>query len=387
MASSIEEREKLVQLRALNAFLARLTALDSDEKRFEQYERVFDEVHEHLRRDQQNWSSAECKNGDLGTLVQKIASLHIGDPKQTFLNLERAIQYGQRAFFQLFSVYVEKNLREVVVDRGHRRMCPPESQFYNRHLCDRIDAYLSSLDRYMLLQVQADDAHRRIHVNPRGSDDGSDGSDGSDASEASQAGYGSDASLEERYLREDITDVELKMNNQFLEVILFLFAVPQELPLRTRYKKFAGVRLLHPDEQAQVDMNVTWMMHDCQWYQHNQRFMQALADCAIISLMRSYYDFSPSLKEVCETYVDLVADYEKTDAFAEAVGSRDLIEPDSVDDINTRVRRAAHARRSDRHESSPAFDTPPRRPAAGSAGHGAAASTLAHLAALSEIYG
>ncbi len=79
MAAS-EEREKLLQLRALNAFLAKLTALDSDEKRLEAYVHVFDKLHYQVKRDQESWSSAECKNGDLGALVQKIANLHIGDP-------------------------------------------------------------------------------------------------------------------------------------------------------------------------------------------------------------------------------------------------------------------------------------------------------------------
>jgi hypothetical protein len=391
--ASREEREKLVQLRALNAFLASLTALDSDEKRFEKYVGVLDKLHKQLKKDQENWSSLECKNGDLGALVQKIANLHIGDPTHTELSLERSIQHGQRAFFVVFSVFVEKNLREVVVDRGHRRNCSPESQSYNMQLCDLIDTYLNSLDKFILLQVQADDAHRRMYVNPRrihaaeinadgsgGSDDGSGGSDGSDGSEAWQAGYGSDAELEEKYLRKDITDIQLKMNNEFLEVILFLFAVPQEMPLRARYKKFYGVRLMPPLEQAKVNMNVAWMMDDCLWYQHNQKFMEALADCAVIALMRSYYYLSPTFTEICQSYIDLVVDYEKTDAFAEVAGHQELIDDDSVDNINTRVRSAAHGRRPGRHAADPAVDVPARvhLPAAGSTG--------ADLAALRSIY-
>jgi hypothetical protein len=48
-------------------------------------------------------------------------------------------------------------------------------------------------------------------------------------------------------------------------------------------------------------MNVTWMNADCQWYQENARFMECVADCAVIALMRSYYQFSPSFTEICQT--------------------------------------------------------------------------------------
>jgi hypothetical protein len=175
-------------------------------------------------------------------------------------------------------------------------------------------------------------------------------------------------------------DVELNMNNAFLQVILFLFAVPQEVPLHARYKKFAGVQLSRPLEQAAVNMNVAWMMNDCLWYQQNKKIMEALADCAVIALMRSYYSFSPSVTEICQSYIDLVADYEKTDAFAEVVGQQERIDDDSVDNINTRVRSAAHGRRPGRHASDPAVDVPAsvHPPAAGSTG--------AALAALRSIY-
>jgi hypothetical protein len=51
-----------------------------------------------------------------------------------------------------------------------------------------------------------------------------------------------------------------------------------------------------------------------------------VADCAVIALMRGYYSFSPSFTEICQGYIDLVADYEKTDAFAEVVGQQERID-------------------------------------------------------------
>ncbi len=175
-------------------------------------------------------------------------------------------------------------------------------------------------------------------------------------------------------------EIELKMNNDFLQIILFLFAVPQEVPLRARDGRWSGVRLAPPLEPAEVNMNVTWMNADCQWYQRKARFMECVADCAVIALMRSYYDFSPSFTEICQSYIDLVADNEKTDAFAEVAGHQELIDDDSVDNINTRVRKDAHAQRSGRHAADPAVDVPARLhlPAAGSTG--------TDLAALRSIY-
>jgi hypothetical protein len=233
----------------------------------------------------------------------------------------------------------------------------------------------------MLKCVQADEAHARMHTVPkRMHAEAEDGSDGSDGSDTGEAGYGEDAEYEEKYLRREIIDVELKMNNDFLQIILFLFAVPQEVPLQVRDRSWSGVRLAPPLEPAEVNMNVTWMNADCQWYQGNARFMECVADCAVIALMRSYYQFSPSFTEICQSYIDLVADYEKTDTFAEVAGRQELIEEDSVDNINTIVRSAAHGRRPGRHASDPSVDVPARLhpPAAGSTG--------ADLAALRNIY-
>jgi hypothetical protein len=121
-------------------------------------------------------------------------------------------------------------------------------------------------------------------------------------------------------------------------------------------------------------MHVTWMNDDCQWYQRNERFMEFLADCAVMALMRGYYDFSPSFTEICQSYTDIVADYEKTDAFAEVVGPQEVIEDDSLGNITDSVRTDAHARRPSRHATNPAVDAPP------------AASTRANLAALNWMY-
>jgi hypothetical protein len=150
------EREKLLQLRALNEFLAKLTALDDGDKRFDKYVEVFNKLHSQQRTEQRKLLVQACKRGDLGDLVQKIANWRIGNPAHQFLSKERPISYGQRDFFEAFGVFVEKDLREVAVNRSWCRNCPPDSKSYNTQLIARIDTYLSSLDTFMLLQAQAD---------------------------------------------------------------------------------------------------------------------------------------------------------------------------------------------------------------------------------------
>jgi hypothetical protein len=342
----VAERERLSQLQALNAFLAKLTALDGRRKRFDMYEHVSQKLVQRWKTEVNFERRSEAGTvGDLGGLVQQIARLNIDyiQVHESHLSIEREIEHGQDGFFNAFSLFVEKDLREVVVNRSCRRHCPRESKRYNTQLIERIDAYLSSLDKYILLKEEADNAHAEDDERYE---------------------------LEERGIRSEITEVELKMNNEFLEVILFVFAVPQEKPLPTRYRKYRGVFLQPPLEETEVDLNVKWMHDDCVWYQANQTFMEFLADYAVIALMRKYYDYSESFLEICRFYEGLVPDYKKTDAFAEIVDVRDVSD-DSVGKITNIVRRDSHGSRKNAYEEHPKFEK---------------GSTSANLAALNNIY-
>jgi hypothetical protein len=173
---------------------------------------VFFKLHRQQRKEQKEWSSEECKRGDLGDLAQKIASLRIRNPARTELAPSRPIPMGQRDFFRVFGVFLEKDLREVAVNRGLRRNCPPDSRSYNMQLVARIDAYLSSLDVFMLKCVQADEAHARIHAVPERIH--AEAEDGSDISDAGEAGYGENAEYEEKCLRKEIIDVHRRSSRQ-----------------------------------------------------------------------------------------------------------------------------------------------------------------------------
>jgi hypothetical protein len=321
------EREKLLQLEKLNEFLAKITALDSIDKRFDKYVEVYRKLHEEQRTYVATWSTHDCKNGKLGSLMQEIANLNIGNPDQPYpLIKERPISMGQLPFFKAFNLFIQKNLRDVAVDRRERRNCPPISRQYNNDLIIRIDQYLDSLHFWMNLQVEADAAH-----------------DG-----------GSDGEYEEKYIRRDIEELEHKMTTEFLRVILFLFAVPQEIPRKVRLQRFQPDELIPPLEPSMLDMDVTWMNEDCRWYQHNVTFMTFLTDYAVIALMQSYYSFSKSVTEICESYRNVVPGYIQADVFVEHVSPQEVLHEDTVATIAGIVRERSHNERHSHHAPGPA---------------------------------
>jgi hypothetical protein len=336
------EREKLLQLEKLNEFLAKITALDSQDKRFNKYEEVYRKLHEQQRIYVSEWSTHDCKTGKLGELMQEIANLTIGDPDQEPYDLikERPISIGQLPFFKAFNLFIQKNLRDVAVDRRERRECPPISRQYNNDLIIRIDKYLDSLYFWMNYQVEADAAHLGGEL----------------------------AEFEEKCIRKDIEKLEHKMTTEFLQVILFLFAVPQEIPRKVRVHKFKPDELIPPLEPSMLDMDVTWMNEDCRWYQNNATFMAFLTDYAVIALMHCYYSFSKSVTELCQCYRDVVPGYVKADVFVEHMSPQAVLHEDTVAKIASIVREDSHSDRHSRHAPGPAANT-----------HGGAATSHALL--------
>jgi len=315
------EREKLLQLEKLNEFLAKITTFDSMDKRFDKYVEVYRKLHAEQRKYVREWSTHACKTGKLGELMQEIANLNIGDPDQQYpLIKERPISMGQLPFFKAFNLFIQKNLRDVAVDRRERRGCTPISRQYNNDLIIRIDKYLDSLHFWMNYQVEADAAHYA----------------------------GEWAEFEEKCIRGDIEKLEHKMTTEFLQVIVFLFAVPQEIPRKVRVHRFKADELIPPLEPSMLDMDVTWMNEDCKWYQNNATFMAFLTDYAVIALMQNYYSFSKSVTEMCASYRDVVPAYVKADVFIEHMSTQEVLHEDTTATIAGVVRERAHDERTTR---------------------------------------
>jgi hypothetical protein len=310
-----EERDKLLQLQHLNAFLATLTALDSVPKRFDKYQEVYRRLHEQQR---------------------------IGGPPELRSSIY-PISDGQRPFFEAFSVCIQQDLREVAVSRSGRMHCPPNSKWYNTELINRIDRYLSHLAIWTRVTERADAARARAQMEPPHGD--------SDSEET-------EAEAEESSLRTTIINIEHNMANDFLKVILFLFAVPQETPLKVRVKRTWPYELIPPLEPSELDMNVAWMNEDCKWYQQNQTFMAFLADSSVIALIIGYYEFSASFTEICQSYRDIVHDYTQADVFVEHITPQQVLHDDAAGEIAGIVRERAHDQRRTRHSQDPASNAP-----------------------------
>jgi hypothetical protein len=308
------ERDKLLQLQHLNAFLAAITALDSVPKRFNKYQEVYRRLHEQQR---------------IGPAELRLSVYPISD--------------GQRPFFEAFSVFIQQDLREVAVSRSGRMHCPPNSKWYNTELIKRIDRYLSHLAIWMRVTERADAARARAQQEPPHGH--------SDSEET-------EAEAEESSLRTTIINIEHNMANDFLKVILFLFAVPQETPLKARVKREWPYELIPPLEPAELDMNVAWMNEDCKWYQQNQTFMAFLADSSVIALIIGYYEFSASFTEICQSYRDLVHDYTQADVFVEHITPQEVLHDDAAGEIAGIVRERAHEQRRTRHSQDPASHAP-----------------------------
>jgi hypothetical protein len=289
--------------------------------------------------------------------MQHTANLGIRDPSA--LRVTTPISEGQRPFFEAFRVFIQKNLRAVAVDRSCRSNCPPNSKWYNTQLITRVDKYLSNLEFWMRVTERMDEARTRWHQEPphANSDDET------------------EAEHEVRCLGRDLINIEHHMANDFLQVLLFLFAVPQEAPLQVRVRRRWPYELVPPLEPSALDMNVAWMNEDCKWYQESKEFMAFLADCAVIALIIGYYEFSASFTEICQSYRDIVHDYTQADVFVEHISPQDVLEDDTVGTIAGIVRERSHDERKKRHA---------QNPAANAAGTTATSRALLELHALIE---
>jgi hypothetical protein len=65
--------------------------------------------------------------------------------------------------------------------------------------------------------------------------------------------------------------------------------------------------------------------------------------------MQSYYSFSKSVTEMCESYRDVVPGYVKADVFVEHVSPQEVLNEDAVATIASVVRERAHDARTPRH--------------------------------------
>jgi hypothetical protein len=135
---------------------------------------------------------------------------------------------------------------------------------YSEMLLSLLDIFLKGLDRYIGIQD---------HISAV--------SDNMDA-------YDED----ERYMSEkSMRHSRLKRAQEFLDVILFMHAVPQRAEARW--------------DALDHEHDVTWFREHCEVYQTNEDLMAFLRDCAVVVLTVGHFQVAPEVHSMHECYVEL----------------------------------------------------------------------------------
>ena len=137
---------------------------------------------------------------------------------------------------------------------------------YSEMLQYLLDKYLEGLDDYIVIQD---------HISAV--------SDDMDA-------YGED---ERPMTEKSMRHSRIGRAQDFLDVILFLHAVPQRADGRW--------------DALDHEFDVTWFREHCKVYQNNEPLMAFLRDCAVVVLITGCFSISPEIKCIHDCYVQLGA--------------------------------------------------------------------------------
>ena len=83
----------------------------------------------------------------------------------------------------------------------------------------------------------------------------------------------------------------LKRAQEFMDVILFMHAVPQRVDGRW--------------DALDLESDVTWFREHCEVYQQNEELMAFLRDCAVVVLITGFFDVPKDVRSIWECYREL----------------------------------------------------------------------------------
>ena len=83
----------------------------------------------------------------------------------------------------------------------------------------------------------------------------------------------------------------LKRAQEFMDVILFMHAVPQRVDGRW--------------DALDHESDVTWFREHCEVYQQNEELMAFLRDCAVVVLITGCFDVPQDVRSIHEAYTAL----------------------------------------------------------------------------------
>ena len=160
-----------------------------------------------------------------------------------------------------FQTALNEHLNGESTDRPIQPFCFMD---YSEMLLLLLDQYLEGLDKYIAIQDRISAVSKNMHA------------------------YDED----ERPMSEKSMHASARRRAQdFLDVLLFMHAVPQREPGRWDALDHAS--------------DVTWFREHCGVYQKNEELMAFLRDCAVVVLVTGCFDVSPDVKSIHACYLQL----------------------------------------------------------------------------------
>jgi hypothetical protein len=135
---------------------------------------------------------------------------------------------------------------------------------YSEMLLELLDKFLQGLDKYIVTQDDIEKVTADMDAYPE----------------------------DMRYLLEKgMRSSRLKRALEFMDVILFMHAVPQRVDGQW--------------DALDHEHDVTWFREHCEVYQKNEDLMAFLRDCAVVVLLVGYFQVATEVKSMHECYVKL----------------------------------------------------------------------------------
>ena len=172
-------------------------------------------------------------------------------------------------FWKTLRAEMQTRFRAVICDEcSGESTAKPIQDFsffdYSAMLLWLLDTYLTGLDKYIAIQ-----------------------------DDISQVSANMDEYPEDQrcMLEKSMRHSRIKRAQDFLDVILFLHAVPQRVAGRWDALDHAS--------------DVTWFREHCGVYQKNEELMAFLRDCAVVVLITGCFDVAPDVKAIHDCYLQL----------------------------------------------------------------------------------
>ena len=228
------------QVRCLLEFLEPVMSLQTEQERFEKYQEI--------------WSKLN-PNGKTTWIARAAVNFPWDSSKIEFWKTLRGEIEGK------FKKAIDEHLNG---EFTHRPIVPFSFMDYSEMLLELLDKYLKGLDDYIYIQ----DHIERVTGNMDAYDE-------------------DERPMFEKSMRHS----RLKRAQDFMDVILFMHAVPQRVDGKW--------------DALDHESDVTWFRAHCEVYQKNEPLMAFLRDCAVVVLITGCFSLTQEVKSIHGCYIPL----------------------------------------------------------------------------------